>query len=153
MFYAKFSFILFALIISWGLAYAEPSTSRVEAIKAVAIEIRHIQKEKGNNRATELVNECYSQIKQLKKSYDQEVEACLVKDFYVTTTTVSLFSSLSQEWRNANKVDTQKMLDQMRERIAATFKHFQLPMNEAAIIVKLLNENVLQAVLEDERIK
>lgn len=153
MYYVRFPLMLFVLTISWGSAYAEPSTTRIKAIRATSLEIRQVQKEKGNNKASELVNECYLQIKQSKKSYDQEVEACLVKDFYVTTTTASLFSNLSQEWRTKNNVDTQKMLDQMRKRIAATFQYFQLPRDEAATIVKLLNDNVLQAVLADEQPK
>jgi hypothetical protein len=129
-----------------GVKAAEPISSKMETIKAAAIEIRSIQKQQGNLIALSHIDECYAKVMRPSISYSKEVDACLTKDFVVATISAAFYSQLSPEGRKANNLDAKRTLDEMRRRLGGTFIFFGVPGEEAAAFGKLLVENALQAI-------
>lgn len=126
------------------------SDTQFEIIRAAAIEIRGIQKQQGNLRALDNIDECYSRVLRPSQVYGKEVETCLTKDFVVASISAAFYSELSPQGRKANNVDPKRTLDEMRRRLAGTFIFFGVPGDQAAAFGKLLVENALQAIQVNE---
>jgi hypothetical protein len=126
---------------------------RVASIRNAAIKIATIQRQEGNSKAMSLVNECHRHIIGTKSEFDFEGEACLVTDYFVTTSSVAYFSQMSEEFRQKNNLDTNRMKKEMEVRISAMLQYYKVPPSERKYFVKLLRENVMQAALEDRASK
>lgn len=127
-------------------AVADSTWNKIEVIKAAAIEIRGVQKMNGNLKALAEIDQCYSRVLRPSFKYNQDVEACLAKDFTIASITAAFYSQLSPEGQKANNLDPKRTLDEMRRRLSATFLFFGIPVNEAAAFGKLLSESALQAI-------
>lgn len=146
-----FALLLVTLMPSIGVEAAEATASKVETIKAAAIEIRSIQKQQGNLKAQTHIDECYAKVMRPSVSYGREIEVCLAKDFVVASISAAFYSQLSPEGRKANNLDPKRTLDEMRRRLGGTFIFFGVPGDEAAAFGKLLVENALQAIQATEQ--
>ena len=132
-------FILWFLCVS--SANAQSNWNKLDVIKKAAIEIRTIQKSQGNSKALAELDECYGRILRPSNSYSPAVEACLTKDFVVSTTTFAFYMQLSQQEK------AKGFADGMRRRIASTFIFFGVQ-NDAPAFGKLLVENVARLLHE-----
>jgi hypothetical protein len=146
-----FVFFVAAFMPAIGVVAAEPIGSKMETIKAAAIEIRGIQKQQGNLTALSHVDECYAKVMRPSISYGKEVDVCLTKDFVVASISAAVYSQLPPEARKANNLDAKRTLDEMRRRLGGAFVFFSVPGEEAAAFGKLLRDNALQAIQATEQ--
>ncbi len=123
-----------------------PPDQRIAAIRDTAVQTWRLQKNEGNGAAIAKTNECRATLLKTKSKYDEEVEACLVVDYYVSLFTASFYAQLSDEYRRINNIDPEKIRADMTKRIASAYAHFKLTPDEATEAVRLLRENVFQAV-------
>ncbi|MFM9879574.1 MAG: hypothetical protein ACKVOO_04080 [Burkholderiaceae bacterium] len=83
----KYSFILSASAVLWSsMTFAQvtlPPDQRIAAIRDTAVQTWRLQKNEGNGAAIVKTNECRATLLKTKSKYDEEVEACLVVDYYV----------------------------------------------------------------------
>jgi hypothetical protein len=112
---------------------------KIDVMKRAAIEIRALQKSQGNSKALADIDECYGRVMRPSVSYNPAVEACLTKDFVISTTTFAYYMQQSQPEK------AKPIIEGMRRRIAATFIFFGLQ-NEAPAYGKLLVDNVARMV-------
>jgi hypothetical protein len=123
-------------------ADAQSNREKLEVVKKAAIEIRTLQMSKGNSKPFAEIDECCGRILRPSNSYSPAVEACLTKDFVISTTTFAYYMQQSQ----AEKAKA--FADGMRRRIASTFLFFGIQ-NEAPAFGKLLVDNVARLLREN----
>ena len=132
-------------IVLWLLcmssANAQSNWNKLEVVKKAAIEIRALQKSQGNSKALAEIDECYGRILRPSNSYSPAVEACLTKDFVISTTTFAYYMQQSQEEK------AKAFADGMRRRIASTFLFFGIQ-NDAPAFGNLLTNNVARLLRE-----
>ncbi|OOG38417.1 hypothetical protein [Polaromonas sp. A23] len=139
--------ILLLSVVSQTVAQVAVSAEhRVQAVREEAVRIWSVQREKGNNAAILESNECRARLLKFKTTYDLEVEACLVVDYYVSFSTASFNESLSEEYRRANNIDAEKIRSDVRKRIASAYAFFKLTPAETAESASILREHVFPAV-------
>lgn len=143
--------LLVALMLGIHVEAAELTASKMETIKAAALEIRSIQKQQGNLKAQVHIDECYAKVMRPSVAYGRDIEVCLAKDFVVASISAAFYSQLSPEGRKANNLDPKRTLDEMHRRLGGTFMFFGVPRDEAADFGKLLVENALQAIQANEQ--
>jgi hypothetical protein len=133
-------FIVYVFFLT-SSANAQSNWNKLEVVKKAAIEIRTLQKSQGNSRALAEIDECYGRILRPSNSYGPAVEACLTKDFVISTTTFAYYMQQSQEEK------AKAFADGMRRRIASTFLFFGIQ-NDAPAFGKLLVDNVARLLRE-----
>jgi hypothetical protein len=143
---------LAVLAILWSsLAAAQvtqPLEQRIAAVRETAVGIWRIQRSEGNAAAIAKTNECRARLLKAKTMYDEEVEACLVVDYYVSMSMAAFYSQLSDEYRRANNIDVAKIRSDVGRRIQSAYAHFKLSQAEAEQAAMLLREHVFHAVAE-----
>jgi hypothetical protein len=153
----KFSFLLGVSAVLWGsLTFAQvtlPPDQRIAAIRDTAVQTWRVQKNEGNGAAIAKTNECRAALLRTKSKYDEDVEACLVVDYYVSLSTASFYAQLSEEYRRSNNIDLEKIRADMAKRIASAYVYFKLTPEEATEASRLLRENVSQAVAAAAEVK
>lgn len=123
-----------------------PPDERAAAIRSTAVDIWRLQRADGNAAAIVKTNECRARLLKTKAKYDEEVEACLVVDYYVSLSTAGFYAQMSEEYRRNNNIDPEKIRADVAKRIASAYVHFKLSDEEARQAAQLLRENVFQAV-------
>lgn len=119
---------------------------RIEAVRATAVSTWKLQREEGNAAAITKTNECRANLLRTKTSYDEEVEACLVIDYYVSMSTAGFYSLLSEGYRRNHNIDPDKIRQDVTRRIQSAYIHFKLSPQQAQEAASLLKEHVFQAV-------
>lgn len=142
--------ILFALF-AFQVPHAHGQVSlspdqRIEAVRATALDTWKLQREEGNAAAIAKTNECRARLLRTKSTYDDEVEACLVIDYYVSMSTAGFYSKLSEEYRRNHNIDPDKIRQDVARRIQSAYIHFKLSPQQAQEAAGLLKEHVFQAV-------
>jgi hypothetical protein len=122
-------------------ANAQSNWNKLEVVKKAAIEIRTIQKSQGNSKALAEIDECYGRILRPSNSYSPAVEACLTKDFLISTTMFAYYMQQSQVEK------AQASQEGMRRRIASVFLFFGIQ-NDAPAFGKMLVDNVARLLRE-----
>lgn len=142
--------VLFAFFVLYlPAAQSQVSLSpeqRIEAVRAAAIGIWKLQRENGNAAAIKETNECRARLLRTKTTYDEEVEACLVVDYYVSFSTASFYSQLSEEYRQKHGIDPDKIRQDVAKRIQSAYVHFKLSPQQVQEAANLLKQHVFQAV-------
>jgi hypothetical protein len=137
---------LLSVVSHVGAEIAVSTEQRIQAVRDEAVRIWSVQKESGNNAAIIESNECRARLLRSKTTYDLEVEACLVVDYYVSMSTASFNQHLSEDYHRANNVDVEKIRSDVGKRIASAYAFFKLTPAEAAQSAKILHEHVFPAV-------
>jgi hypothetical protein len=132
---------LISCLLCASSANAQSNWDKLDVVKKAAIEIRTLQKSQGNSKALAEIDECYGRVMRPSNSYSPAVEACLTKDFVVSTTTFAYYMQQSQE----EKAKT--IADGMRRRIASTFLFFGIQ-SDAPAFGNLLVNNVARLLRE-----
>lgn len=150
------SLLALPLLLGVGVSLAQVSPNleiRAEGIREAAVKIWRTQRLEGNAKAISETNECRARLLKTKTTYDTEVEACLVVDFYVSMSTASFYSQMSEEYRRANKIDPEKIRQDAGRRIESAFVYFKLTPAEAKEAIALFKENVFPAVAIEAGLK
>ena len=126
---------------------------RIVAIRNTAAETWRLQKNKGNSAEITKMNECQAVFLKTKSKYDEEVEACLVADYYVSLYKASFCEQLSGEYGRNNKIQPEKIRADTAARILGAYEHFKLPIVEATEVTRQFRENVFQIIAPVLRVK
>jgi hypothetical protein len=120
---------------------AQSNWNKLDVVKRAAIEIRSLQKSQGNSKALAEIDECYGRTLRPSSGYGPAVEACLTKDFVISTTMFAYYMQQSQDEK------AKALADGMRRRIASAFLFFGIQ-NDAPAFGKLLVDNVARLLRE-----